>query len=78
MRCKECKYCKHIGYTSIVKKAGLRGGRATYYCEHPEVNKIKDKHGNPLNNFIGYGDGTFKNLLQLKTSKKWCPMKERN
>lgn len=76
MKCKECKYCKCEGHTSVVKKSGLRGGRAMYYCKHPKIYQMKDEHGYPLNNFIGHGDGTIKNLLQLKTNKKWCPIKE--
>lgn len=76
MNCKECKYCKKIGYTLVVRKAGLRGGRAVYYCENPKVYQMKDEHGYQINNFIGYGDGTIKNSLKLKTSKKWCPLKK--
>lgn len=75
MNCKECEYCKRYGYTSIQNKAGLKGRRALYNCKHPSVYKMKDEHGFPLNNFIGYGDGTSENSLKLKTAKRWCPLK---
>ncbi len=75
MNCKECKYCKQTGVTSIVKKAGLSGGRAMYCCIHPKIYEMKDEFGYPINNFIGYGDGTSENSLQLKSAKRWCPLK---
>lgn len=37
---------------------------------------MRDKYGYPLNNFIGYGDISYDSPLLLKTSKKWCPLKE--
>ena len=73
MKCKECKYCKVIGRT---KGERFGSGRKQYFCENPEVYKLKDKNGYPLFNFVGYGDTTIKSPLQLKTSKKWCPLKK--
>lgn len=71
IKCKECKYCKQIGRTEEYR---FRGSRKTYYCENPKVYKLKDKNGYPLFNFVGYGDTTLESPLQLKTSKKWCPL----
>ena len=45
-------------------------------CEHPDVFKMRDKHGYPLNNFIGFGDTSYESPLQLKSSKRWCPLKK--
>lgn len=73
MKCKECEYCKTIGRTN---EQGVRGSRKTYYCENPEVYNLKNKKGFPIYNFIGYGDTTIESPLQLKTSKKWCPLKK--
>lgn len=73
MRCKECEYCKAIGRT-MGGKYSL--GRREYFCENPKVYELKDKNGYPLFNFVGYGDTTIESPLQLKTSKKWCPLKK--
>lgn len=71
MKCSECKYCKKYGQ----RRYRYNYTRAEYMCEHPEVYKIKNKYGYTINNFIGYGDSTKESQLQLKTSKKWCPLK---
>lgn len=73
MKCKECEYCKATGRTKGDK---YNLGRKEYYCENPKVNELKDKNGYPLFNFVGYGDTTLESPLQLKTSKKWCPLKK--
>lgn len=67
---------KKDGRTKIQNKAGCRGGRKTYNCINPEVFKMKDSSGFPINNFIGFGDDSFESPLQLKTTKKFCPLKE--
>lgn len=71
VNCKGCKYCKQIGRT---KGERFSLGRKEYFCENPEVYNLKDGRGNPIYNFIGYGDTTIKSPLQLKTSKRWCPL----
>ena len=73
MKCKDCKYCKQIGRTEC-QRFGL--GRKEYFCENPEVYKLKDEKGRPIYNFIGYGDTTLESPLQLKSSKRWCPLKK--
>lgn len=75
MKCKDCKYCKQVGRAAFTCKN--RGyGRKIYYCEHPDVYQIKDKWGFRINNFVGYGEpNSEESPLQLKTSKKWCPLK---
>lgn len=73
MKCKECKYCEQIGRTESQK---FSLGRKQYFCKNPEVYKLKDKSGFPIYNFIGYGDTTIESPLQLKSSKRWCPLKE--
>lgn len=35
---------------------------------------MKDKHGFPQNNFVGYGSMSLDSPLQLKTRKKFCPL----
>lgn len=72
MKCKECKYCKQIERSEI-QRYSL--GRKQYFCENPETYKLKNKYGYQVNNFVGYGDTTLESPLQLKTSKKWCPLK---
>lgn len=73
MKCKECKYCEQVGRSESQR---FNLGRKQYFCENPEVYKLKDEHGRSIYNFIGYGDSTIESPLQLKTSKKWCPLKK--
>lgn len=73
MNCKECKYCKQPGRQQ--SQCGQLG-RKIYYCKNPKVYEMKDKWGFPLNNFIGYGEAnSYESPLQLKTAKRWCPLK---
>lgn len=74
MNCRDCEYCKQIG-RSESQRYSL--GRKQYFCENPEVYKLKDEYGYPIFNFIGYGDTTMESPLQLKTRKKWCPLGEK-
>lgn len=69
MKCKECKYCEEGG-----RQQAQRGrlGRKTYFCNHKEALENSDK----VYNFVGFGDMTEESPLTLKTSKKWCPLKE--
>lgn len=71
MNCKECKYCNQIGRT---RGERFSLGRKEYFCENPEVYNLKDERGNTIYNFIGYGDTTIESPLQLKKSKRWCPL----
>jgi len=77
-KCKECVYCKQTGRTKS-EYSSNRKSRSTYYCKHEKVHEMKDKHGLPLNNFIGFGKAKHEwedSQLVLKTSKSWCPLKE--
>lgn len=72
-RCVYCNYCKQLG-----RMQSQRGymGRKTYYCMHPAVNKMVDKYGYPLNNFVGYGvTNRWDSPLTLRSAKRWCPLK---
>jgi hypothetical protein len=73
MKCKECKFCEVHG-----RSESQRGkiGRKHYYCDQPEVHKLKDSHGLPQNNFVGFGTNTDLSPLQLKTRPRWCPLKK--
>lgn len=73
INCKDCKYCKECGRT--VRQYDMLIGRKVYQCVHPKIYELKDKCGFPQNNFIGYGDMTVESTLQLKTRKKFCPLK---
>lgn len=68
-KCKDCEYCKCFGRQ---KAKYSRGGksRKTYYCEHQNVHKCTD------NTFVGFGDTTWESPLQLKTTKRWCPLNQ--
>lgn len=71
--CLHCEFCENIG-----RQHSQRGrlGRKRYYCNHPVAAALRDKHGLPLNTFIGYGEMTVKSPLVLKTHKKWCPLRK--
>lgn len=72
MNCRECEHCKQIGRQQ--SQCGTLG-RKIYYCENPKVYNLRNINGYPICNFIGYGDMTLESPLQLKTSKRWCPLK---
>lgn len=73
MKCKECQYCECIGRAEM-QKGTYSYSRKEYFCKNPKVYKMKDEHGYPINNFVGYGNTTLESPLQLKTRKKWCPL----
>lgn len=66
MKCKECIYCKSWSRTE--KQYDMPIGRKIYACEHPDLKQI--------NSFIGYGNMTIESPLQLKTQKRFCPLKK--
>lgn len=72
MNCKECKYCEQVGRQQSQHR---RLGRKIYCCNNPKLYDLDNEHSYPINNFIGYGDMTLESPLQLKTSKKWCPLR---
>lgn len=67
-KCKECEYCKCHGRQNA-KFSSTGKSRKIYYCEHKNVHECTE------NDFVGFGDTTWDSPLQLKTIKKWCPMK---
>lgn len=69
MKCSECKYCKQIGRAEKQSRANVAYSRKYYYCENPNLDSS-------IWGFVGYGDTTKESPLQLKTCKKWCPLKE--
>lgn len=73
--CAHCQYCQQVGRQQT--QSGQLG-RKKYFCNHPKVGELKDKHGFPLFPFIGFGDMSAKSELTLKTRKKWCPMEVKN
>lgn len=72
--CRHCQYCENIGRQQA---QSARFGRKRYFCTHPKVKELKDKHGLPLYSFVGYGDMSAKSPLTLKTRKKWCPLENK-
>lgn len=68
-----------MGTAAVTSKNKYKGGpRKEYFCTKVHELNLRDDHGYPLNNFIGYGDNSKESPLQLKTTKKWCPLKEEN
>lgn len=75
MTCKDCKYLENIGRTNKLFSS-TKTSRKEYMCTHPKTLDLIDKRGFKLFPFVGYGDCTNESPLQLKTCKRWCPLKE--
>lgn len=73
-----CRYCNDCKQKGKMQDQKFRLGRKKYYCENLKVKEMKDRHGLPLNNFIGFGETTKESPLALKTSPRWCPKKAIN
>lgn len=72
IKCIDCYDCKQIGRQRTTRKSI---GRKRYYCTHPDMKNMKDKHNFPHHNFIGFGECNEESPLTIKTSPRWCPKK---
>lgn len=72
VKCIECKYCKQKGRTLPSFKSF---GRKKYYCDNSNARLIIDGVLPKHNCFIAFGEDTRDSLLQLKTSPRWCPLR---
>lgn len=70
MKCKECEFCEVQGRSE--SQCGTPG-RKHYYC----INKNIKDCGNRTWGFIGFGTNTTVSPLLLKTSPRWCPLKNK-
>lgn len=68
-KCKDCEFCRPGGRQKA-KYSCLKNSRRSYHCDHPERLKYTK------NDFIGFGDTTLESPLQLKSSKRWCPLRQ--
>lgn len=71
---RECRYCNHCKQLGRQQRQQNRDGRKRYYCKNPKIKGLKDKHGLPLQGFIGFGSMEPDSPLVLKTHPRWCPM----
>lgn len=73
-----CKYCQHCKNAGRQQTQRMRLGRKTYYCEHEEAYKLPIKaFGNKAQRFICFGNyNTLESEPEIKTTPRWCPMKE--
>lgn len=74
MKCKDCKDCLVKGRSNHIKNLW---GRKHYFCMNKKVLNMKDKWGRPVYNFCGYGDNSYESPLQLKTTPRFCPIKNK-
>jgi len=66
-KCEECKYCKNFGKATFGYSTTNRTfNRSCYYCVCDD-----------LNAFIGHGKCTPNSPVMIKTSPRWCPLKEK-
>lgn len=70
MKCKECQFCKVRGRS---QSQCYEPGRNHYYCINSEVKESRTR----ATGFIGFGTNTYESPLQLKTSPRWCPLKNK-
>lgn len=72
IRCKDCEYCKVIGYGSIAT-------RNSCFCEHPDyayISNYFDEHRmSKMPAFLGFTK-PYSKEVPVKTSPKWCPLKK--
>lgn len=72
--CKNCFYCKCSGRTD--GKYSLNGeSRKMYFCTNPVALNMTDSRGFQIYTFVGFGDISYESPLNLKTCKRWCPIK---
>ena len=77
-KCRECDFCE----MELRADARFSGyaiyGRGMFFCQNPETKKLPRKaFGNKLEGFIGFGTPERESILQMKTSPKWCPRREK-
>lgn len=68
LSCKECGYCKG-------KSLGGPKRKKSYHCIYTGDGRREYANGS---NFIGMGDVSFNNELEMKTSPHWCPLRKCN
>lgn len=71
----QCIYCNSFKQIGRQQSNRDTDGRKHYYCNHSNIDSMKDKHGLPHTGFIGFGTNTWDSPLALKTSPRWCPKK---
>lgn len=69
IRCKDCPHLFQLGRAK--RQRGYANGRKYYYC------KILKRTNGWQGNFVGFGDTTYQSPLQLKTSPKECPLRNK-
>ena len=70
MKCKECKFCKAICRS---QSQCFEPGRKHYYCEYPGVKTPPNR----TEGFIDFGSNTLESPINIKTSPRWCPLRNR-
>lgn len=73
-KCKECEHCKMLSRANAV--AGYIYGRGEFWCRNPETDKLPLKiFGSKAPGFIGFGTPEKESKIQVKTSPRWCPIR---
>ncbi|BCZ46839.1 hypothetical protein psyc5s11_29060 [Clostridium gelidum] len=65
----ECQFCKSAW------ENGYSNGKRLYYCTYSTGGKLIMKFGS---DFIGEGETSSNNELNVKTSPFWCPIRKKN
>lgn len=79
MNCNNCRYMHMTGRVNLTKNCRSAGPRGECFCEHPRAREAFEKmipRSHRMATFIGF-TAPGGNVPQLKTSPKWCPLKER-
>ena len=70
-RCSICMYCENMGRSQVQSR---NAGRKHYYCTNPSA----QTPSNRAKGFIAFGENTYGSHIQIKTSPRWCPLRENN
>lgn len=79
--CRTCYYMRLIGRANITgNNRYLKGPRGDCHCKHPEALAAFQKvcpRSPRMAGFIGF-TAPGENVPQIKTSPKWCPLRDEN
>ena len=76
--CRQCEYMKLIGRARITGNSRLEGPRGDCMCEHPKAVEIFERvcpHSPRMAAFIAFTKPGGE-LPAIKTSPRWCPLRE--
>lgn len=75
--CKYCEFCVQRGQANSTKNNAYGYPRKKYYCTNPLALELPiGAFGNKSREFIGFGTSEYGSPLSIKTSPRWCPLRD--